>query len=161
VVCGVDHVEEVDTVRQISLCPLLGEEFCQLRLLHYISNEIYDTKLIILGDLNGTNLCVGDEVLATSENFLEEVFCNLLWRWEVVLYYILLTIKKDDITMEAEVLIYITLTPEPGNEVPCIEPALLLLLLLGHPKDRLGLRHLRICRHWSSKLNFNNNVVLP
>ena len=37
----VDHIEEVASLREIGLCPLLREEFSETWLLHHIPNQIH------------------------------------------------------------------------------------------------------------------------
>jgi hypothetical protein len=82
---SVYDIEKVLPVRQVGRGLLIGEELCQLCLLHDLLDEIYDAKLVVLRDRYGAQLAPGYEVLPACEDLLDEVLGELLGRRQVVL----------------------------------------------------------------------------
>ena len=78
---GVYHIEEVSSVWQVTSGLLLGEELCEIRLLHNLVYKIDDTEFIILGYFNRSQLAIGDQALLAGKHLLYEVLRKLLlWR---------------------------------------------------------------------------------
>lgn len=78
---GVYHIEEVSSVWQVASGLLLGEELCEIRLLHDLVYQIDDTEFIVLGNFDWSQLAIGDQALLAGKHLLYEVLRELLlWR---------------------------------------------------------------------------------
>jgi len=82
---GVYHIEEVSSVWQVASGLLLGEELCEIRLLHNLVYKIDDTDFIVLGNFDRSQLAIGDQALLTGKHLLNEVLGELLLGREVEL----------------------------------------------------------------------------
>lgn len=135
---GVHHVEEELAVGQVGLGALLGKELAELLLLHDIAYEVDHAQLIVLRDLDGAQLCPGDEMLPAREDLLQKVLGHLLRGRHVELAYQGIKTLSYSLTMLGQVVIEVALAAKSGNQVARIHALQLLgLLPLGPRRPHL------------------------
>ena len=82
---GIQDVEKVYTVGQVSLGLLLREKLGEVGLLHHLGDQVDHAELVVFRYLYRTNLGHRDEMLLAGEDKLDKVLRQLLLRGKVVL----------------------------------------------------------------------------